>query len=419
MQDQQLNNRNVEENSNSSINSKDTKKNIKNTNYGDQQADEVKILTYNVFMRPPLIKNNEDDFKNERCELIIKNEIEKFDILCFQELFRLFSYRRYKMAYSTVKQGFLHHVSSPQPKLFGDYLVDGGLTILSRYPIVESCFKPFVYSILADSFQEKGVLYAKIKVNDKHIHMLNTHTQATYKTNEKEIKWTVVVRLEQIVESRRILEECLKQYGFERGDICIFAGDFNVDSNHPVHPIDFLDNQDKLKSILGIGDDQESFDEYRLLVDTLSGKGKDVIIDIGRIANDGKPPITFADVYKDQNGQIQPLETALTHKSDLKSQQSLDYIFQIIPNGLMVDDQPDNLNNKGNKIYNQINQSSKGGYTTQSSSNNLVKNAQKNLNDKNFVVDFSKSKVEKFFVKGQNFTQLSDHYGVSATISHK
>lgn len=54
------------------------------------------------------------------------------------------------MVYSGIKKGYLYHVSSPSPNFFKSYFVDGGLTILSKHPIVESYFKPFGYGILAD-----------------------------------------------------------------------------------------------------------------------------------------------------------------------------------------------------------------------------------------------------------------------------
>lgn len=34
--------------------------------------EKVKLLTYNTFLRPPPVKNNLNDYKNERCELIIQ-----------------------------------------------------------------------------------------------------------------------------------------------------------------------------------------------------------------------------------------------------------------------------------------------------------------------------------------------------------
>lgn len=53
----------------------------------------VRLLTYNLFMRPPGIKNHLDDYKNERLDQI-KDYIQDFDILCFQELFETGNFRK-------------------------------------------------------------------------------------------------------------------------------------------------------------------------------------------------------------------------------------------------------------------------------------------------------------------------------------
>ncbi len=43
---------------------------------------EIRVLTYNLFMRPPLIKNKIDDYKNERLEDIVRR-LHNYDIACF------------------------------------------------------------------------------------------------------------------------------------------------------------------------------------------------------------------------------------------------------------------------------------------------------------------------------------------------
>ena len=43
-------------------------------------------------------------------------------------------------------------------------------------------------------------------------------------------------------------------------------------------------------------------------------------------------PITFADVYFDENGCEQPIEPELIGDDDACSKQALDYIFQLLPN---------------------------------------------------------------------------------------
>ena len=148
--------------------------------FSKQYTKEVHLLTYNIFMRPPPIKTNSDDYKNERLDYFMKNSMQHFDVICLQELFRLFSRRRHKMVYSAIKKGFLFHVSAPSPPLFSRYLVDAGLTILSKQPIVKSEFRAFRYGILADGLSQKGILYAKIQINNRFLHLFNTHTQDSY-----------------------------------------------------------------------------------------------------------------------------------------------------------------------------------------------------------------------------------------------
>lgn len=36
-----------------------------------------------MFIRPPPVKNNEDDYKDERLTAFISKEMENFDIICF------------------------------------------------------------------------------------------------------------------------------------------------------------------------------------------------------------------------------------------------------------------------------------------------------------------------------------------------
>lgn len=54
------------------------------------------------------------------------------------------------------------------------------LIIYFRFPIIESEFRPFRYSVLSDSLANKGVLYAKIKIKNSYVMVFNTHTQASY-----------------------------------------------------------------------------------------------------------------------------------------------------------------------------------------------------------------------------------------------
>ena len=150
----------------------------------------IKLLTYNIFLRPPPIKTNENDWKDERMSEFIKC-MPNFDIICLQEMFGSFNSRKHDLISSAIKQGFFFYVDTPSPSFFSKYLVDGGLVILSRFPIINSSFIPFKYGVLSDSLAQKGVLYAKIEIKNSVMHLFTTHLQASYITST-EYNWVQI-----------------------------------------------------------------------------------------------------------------------------------------------------------------------------------------------------------------------------------
>lgn len=53
----------------------------------------VRLLTYNMFMRPPPVKTNATDFKDARLDEFVK-QLDNFDIICFQEVFTTLNTRK-------------------------------------------------------------------------------------------------------------------------------------------------------------------------------------------------------------------------------------------------------------------------------------------------------------------------------------
>ena len=88
-------------------------------------------------MRPYLIKTNESDHKKSRLPKII-NSVKKYDIVCFQEAFDNFTHRKQDLIKLAYKNGFKYLARSKSPKFNSPYLVDSGLLIISKYPIVYS-----------------------------------------------------------------------------------------------------------------------------------------------------------------------------------------------------------------------------------------------------------------------------------------
>ncbi len=85
------------------------------------------------------------------------------------------------------KAGLIYHAVCDPPGFFSGYSTDGGLLIVSRFPILEAEFDPYPYGVESDALSYKGVLYAKILIGTKNIlHVFNTHTQASYFHNDLE-----------------------------------------------------------------------------------------------------------------------------------------------------------------------------------------------------------------------------------------
>ncbi|KAJ2010070.1 hypothetical protein IWW57_007065, partial [Coemansia sp. S610] len=57
----------------------------------------LRILTQNMFMRPPLIKTNKSDWKDERLDYFIDNILGNYDVVCLQEMFEFASSRRSRL----------------------------------------------------------------------------------------------------------------------------------------------------------------------------------------------------------------------------------------------------------------------------------------------------------------------------------
>lgn len=138
----------------------------------------VKLLTYNLFLRPPPAKNNASDHKEDRLEHFIKM-LDEYDIVCLQECFMWLNSRKQKLSVYATKQGFNLQMPTA-PSIFSRGFIDSGLVIMSRFPIVEQDELIFSKYYDVDAFTMKGSMYAKIEIDGKHLHLFNTHTQANY-----------------------------------------------------------------------------------------------------------------------------------------------------------------------------------------------------------------------------------------------
>jgi sphingomyelin phosphodiesterase len=298
------------------------------TGYSTQNKS-IRILTLNLFLRPPLVKNNESDYKDERVQFFCREILDNYDIVCLQEVFSTLNSRRSQIISLASKKGLIYTCNCPSPGFFSAQVIDGGLLILSRYPILESDFLGFGNGLFPDIFSYKGVLHAKVQVPGKDIHFFTLHTQATYPSNDEEkLSLYREARKEQLELTVRFIEKKI----MENQDPFLILGDFNINGKS---------------------------EEYFSLLEVLK---KLDVTDLIRLKH-GESLSTYGVIL--ENGE--PEETVLSHRNECRNNTSIDYIF---------------LSNRGG-----------------------------------VEADLQNTFVCPFYVQGQRFTRISDHYGVQTFLN--
>jgi len=305
----------------------------------EERSKKYTLVTFNIFLRPPLINNNGNDYKNERLSLF-QRRIQNFDFVNFQEMFGSFSHRKKVLINEALAKGYPFINDPPERPLFSKYIIDSGLLTLSKYPILQVDFRPFDTAIGIDGVAYKGLLYSRIRLDSGiMLNLFNLHLQAVYSSIYTKASHSYFnVRLNQIMQLKTFIKDFLALHtDFDQDDdkndfheIVLIAGDFNVNINAPPMPATFQLSDSKFDAWIQARK-ETGFREYDFLVESLSFHGRDEVIDWVHTSNNGDSYITYADYTEDEQGNRVPLELKLTSKDDLCSGQCLDYIFQILP----------------------------------------------------------------------------------------
>jgi endonuclease/exonuclease/phosphatase family metal-dependent hydrolase len=371
----------------------------------------IRLMTINMLLRPPFINYNGDDYKNERLELLVRHVLPHYDIVALQEVFWFWNFRLGTLLKEAQAQGFHWYTNNAAPPLSSRKFIDGGLLILSRYPITETRKRIYTNGVQIDGWAAKQALYAKVHISPTtHIHVITTHTQADYATNSTNAK-NATTRMSQIREIGELIHDVWCEDP-QKSEV-IVMGDLNVDGR--AH-----DDEGRMakRDKWGVwGEEDRDSEEYKIMMETfkrsVQGKSMDkpkkelnqihhnngckakecepeeakprlVCTDLLREANKGINPVTIGDVTVLANGDIAPRETALTDPvTDMLSRSCLDYMIHFKQETIL-----------GEKPQQE---------------------------EELEVVD---SQVEPFFfdprkLGGLPVTQLSDHYGLSTTINLK
>ncbi|CAG8525120.1 257_t:CDS:2 [Paraglomus occultum] len=292
----------------------------------DNSTTKVKLLSLNIFLQP-LMTNT--PYKADRMNYFITNILPNYDIVCLQEMYGFGSGRRQKLINAAGENGFGYVLKSKNKLTRG--MIDGGLLILSRFPITDS--EEMIFGCQGDRFVPKGSLYAKIAVKPTcPIHLFVTQLQSSCDPHPSLSDTNVRIRFQQVHQLRQFVDRCKAIYEFKPNEMVMVVGDLNVDGRR-------TDEDDD-------GMSEKNSREYFLMQKILSGKGIPANYANPRFSIAGlrysssaqfsirdvlketysEHPITYAGLAN-KNGSPQSRESVLKAKQRLGKQCSLDYIF--------------------------------------------------------------------------------------------
>jgi len=198
----------------------------------------MKVLQYNIFLRPPGISNAGGDYKDERLQLFIDNVLQEngasFDLIFLQEAFAGYcgccfgcSGRLDKLRRAAADAGLPYSHSGPQKHWCEGKFLDGGLLILSRFPIEKRDTLKFTAACHSDTLAAKGALHACIRLpGGQLVDVFTAHLQASYSYTPTALVDSTQ-RL-QLTELHEFIVRCC-----EGRETALFGSDMNIDAMQP------------------------------------------------------------------------------------------------------------------------------------------------------------------------------------------
>ncbi|OAN11398.1 phospholipase [Photobacterium jeanii] len=166
----------------------------------------LKMMTYNIWALPVIASHIGDRFS------LIPDYVKGYDVLALQEVF------------ASGRNAFLRELAKEYPyqtKMLnkeGINIHDGGVTIVSRYPIVNQA--QFIYPDCSgtDCFADKGINYAEVIKGGKAYHVFATHTASFDTDTARDYRQRQFRQMREMAASLNI----------PKNDVVVYSGDFNV-----------------------------------------------------------------------------------------------------------------------------------------------------------------------------------------------
>jgi len=174
------------------------------TTHGFSQSDSLKIVSWNVFLRPSFLRDGQLERVGGIGNYLIETQA---DVLVLQEVFHN---RARKRLTAALNADYPYRTKVGKTSFFG---VSSGVIIFSKLPIHNERHIYFKRAIKADRLAVKGGVLAEIDFHGRDIDVVGTHLQAGGGTTGIEIR-------------KEQLKDLLQLTAEDRPTI--FAGDFNI-----------------------------------------------------------------------------------------------------------------------------------------------------------------------------------------------
>lgn len=204
-----------------------------------QEANTLKVLTYNTFALP-LIASDIDVRLGEMPE-----HLKGYDAIMFQELF------------SSSSPSFLRALSKEYPyqteilkNKNGINLHNGGVAIVSRYPIAQADYFVYPGCTGTDCFADKGFVRAEIIKDGQAYNLVGTHTASFDTQAARDLRQEQFQQMRQHIENAQV----------PAFDAVLYGGDFNI--NKLIFPEDYQGAYTNLNATVPVstGNTRTTFD---------------------------------------------------------------------------------------------------------------------------------------------------------------
>ncbi|WP_247684559.1 sphingomyelin phosphodiesterase [Pseudoalteromonas luteoviolacea] len=168
--------------------------------------EQLKVMTYNIWALPVIASHISDRMA------LLPEYLKGYDALLLQEVFH------------AQREDFLQQISAEYPYQTrmldkpGVNIYDGGVTIVSRYPIVNQAQYVFPDCSSTDCFADKGVNYAEIIKNGEAYHLFATHTASSDTDTARQHRQLQFKQIRNLAISLNI----------PQNETVVYGGDFNV-----------------------------------------------------------------------------------------------------------------------------------------------------------------------------------------------